>query len=342
LSTPSNVGAVGEHALIDLIRARVPAAPPWLRMGIGDDAAVVEPVPRTLDVVTTDALVEGVHFDRRFTPADAIGHRALAVNLSDLAAMGADPRIAVLSLILPADLAIADLTAMIDGLMALAVRTKTVLAGGNITRTPGPLSLSVTAIGSVHPRKYLVRSGARPGDEVWVSGRIGAAAAGLASLAEGDAAADPVATHGEGMAECREAYLRPEPQLRLGHLLAGNRSASSCIDLSDGLADGLHQIAAASNAGIVIDGHALPIPTGAREWWTQRQIDPVMAALRGGDDYELLFTVSPRHRGRFRAVRQALGALPLTRIGTVTIARTVRLKIAGGECPVPSGYEHFR
>ncbi|MCX6542967.1 MAG: thiamine-phosphate kinase [Acidobacteria bacterium] len=335
MSTPSSVAATGEHALIDLIRTRVPPAPSWVALGIGDDAAVVEPEPRSLDVFTTDALVDGVHFDRAFTPPDAIGHRALAVNLSDLAAMGARPRVALLSLILPDDLPLSDLTAIVDGLLAAAARHKVALVGGNITRTPGPLCIDVTAVGSVHRRKFLTRSGARPGDEVWVSGQVGSAAAGLESLGSGPRTAG-------AMTACEEAYLRPEPRIRLGLLLAANRAASACVDLSDGLADGLHQIASASKAGIVVDAQALPVSTEARAWFVARSADPVMAALCGGDDYELLFTVGPRQRSRLRSVRQALGDLPLTRIGTVTASRTVRLKTAGGACQVPAGYEHFR
>jgi len=335
LTTPSSVAATGEHALIELIRTRVPPSPPWVTLGIGDDAAVVEPEPRTLDVFTTDAMVDGVHFDRAFTPPEAIGHRALAVNLSDLAAMGARPRVALLSLLLPADLLLSDLTAVVDGLLALAARHKVELVGGNITRTPGPLCVDITAVGSVHRRKFLTRSGARPGDEVWVSGWVGSAAAGLASLATGARAAD-------AMRACEEAYLRPEPRIRLGLLLARNRAASACVDLSDGLADGLHRLAAASAAGLVIDGQAVPVAEEAREWYVAHQADPVMAALLGGDDYELLFTVSARQRARFRSVRQTLGGLALTRIGTVTASRSVRLTVDGGECPVPDGYEHFR
>lgn len=335
MSTPSSVAQTGEHALIDLIRSRVPQAPPWVALGIGDDAALVEPEPRTLDVLTTDALVDGVHFNRSFTPPDAIGHRALAANLSDLAAMGAHPRVALLSLLLPADLLLSDLTAIIDGLLGLAARHQVALVGGNITRTPGPLCIDITAVGSVHRRKFLTRTGARPGDEIWVSGQVGSAAAGLASLASGGLS-------GPDMTACQAVWLRPDPRVRLGLLLARNGAASACVDLSDGLADGLHQLAGASKAGLMVDGSALPIAAQARDWFAAHGADPVLAAVCGGDDYELLFTVSPRQRARFRSVRHSLGDLALTRIGTMTASRSVRLKTAAGECPVPAGYEHFR
>jgi len=335
LSTPSSVAQAGERALLELIRTRVPQAPSWVALGIGDDAALVEPEPRTLDVFTTDALVDGVHFDRRFTPPDAIGHRALAANLSDLAAMGARPRVALLSLLLPADLLLSDLMAMVDGLLGLAARHHVALVGGNLTRTPGPLCIDITAIGSVHRRKFLTRSGARAEDEVWVSGQVGSAAAGLASLAS----PGPKAL---GMSRCEEAWLRPEPRIRLGRLLASNGAASACVDLSDGLADGLQQLAHASKAGLIVEGQALPVDAQAREWFASHKADPVMAALQGGDDYELLFTVGARQRARLRTVRQSIGDLPLTRIGSITASGGVRLKTEAGECPVPAGYEHFR
>ena len=331
---PSSVGSLGEHALIALIRDRVPPAPPWVRVGLGDDAAVVETERRRLEVVTTDALVEGVHFDRTFTPPSAIGHRALAVNLSDVAAMGATPRYVLLSLILPAALPVEDLTALLDGLLALAARHGVPLVGGNITRSPGPLIVDITATGTVHERCVLTRAGARPGDEVWVSGQIGSAAAGLAAL-QASPVRDPA------MAACETAFLTPEPRVRLGTLLGRNRAASSCGDLSDGLADGLAQIAAASAVGIELDADAIPVASEARSWFEAHGNDPLTAAVAGGDDYELLFTVGRRRRSRFRTVRQQAGALPLTRIGTVTTIPGVTWTRNGHRETVPSGYVHF-
>jgi len=335
LSTPSSVGDLGEHGLIALIRDRLPAAPAWVHIGLGDDAAVLHPDRNRLEVLTTDALVEGVHFDRTFTPPDAIGHRALAVNLSDLAAMGATPRAALLSLVLPAALPVADLTALVDGLLAVARAHGTVLVGGNITRSTGPLIVDVTALGSVRPRRVLTRTGARPGDDVWVSGAIGAAAAGLGALSAGLQADGDLAT-------CRDAYLRPEPRLRLGRILGGNRAATACVDLSDGLADGLHQLAAASGVGIDIEAGAIPVPEAARAWWAGRGEDALLRAMTGGDDYELLFTVSPRRRRRLETVRRQAGTVPLTRIGSVITGSAVTLVDGDTRTPLPGGYVHFR
>ncbi len=339
------VSEIGEHALIARILGRL-AMPPWVIVGPGDDAAVIEPDRGALDVLTTDAQVDGVHFDRRFVPPDAIGHRALAVNLSDLAAMGARPRAALLSLVLPGDLETSVVDGLLDGLLALAARHRVALIGGNVTRSPGPLMIDVTAIGSVRARRVLKRAGARPGDEVYVTGAIGGAVVGLRLLQ--DRIADSV---GAGLKSpypddfatgCEARYLRPEPRVRAGLLLGRNRAASACIDLSDGLADGIRQIAAASGVGIAVDGEAIPLADGVHEYHRAQGHDPVCAALAGGDDYELLFTARPTLRGRLRAVKQQAGGLPITKIGVVTKAQQLVLRTASGDIDLPAGFEHFR
>ncbi|HEV3215483.1 MAG TPA: thiamine-phosphate kinase [Vicinamibacterales bacterium] len=359
------VAEIGERGLIDRIRARIPPPPSWVIAGIGDDAAVVEPERNALEVITTDALVEGVHFDRSFCgPAD-IGHKALAVNLSDLAAMGAAPRAALLSLMLPAALPVADVDALVDGMLALAERSRIALVGGNITRSPGPLIVDVTVTGSVHRRRMLTRGGARAGDEIYVTGSIGGAAAGLHALqlAEGRNAAtggrsataeQAGAASGRADAFLAEGilrYLRPEPRLRCGLLLGRNRAARACIDLSDGLADGVRQIAQASGVGAVIDAHSLPILSNSRQSTVDsRQAansfegvleSNLFAAIAGGEDYELLFTSSPKLRGRLNGVRRLVKDLPITKIGHVTADRALVLDIDGRKEELPRGWEHF-
>ena len=306
-----------------------------LVLGIGDDCAIVRGPAGEDWLFTTDMLIEGVHFDRAFTPPTAIGHRALAVNLSDLAAMGAEPRLALLSLALPLAFAVADFDAMIGALAALAAQHRLHVAGGNLTRSPGPLVVDVTVMGTLKPRRALRRVGARPGDELYVSGTIGAAAAGLQMLQAG--------------LESRPAtqrYLYPEPRVRLGSLLGRNRAASACMDLSDGLADAVRQIASASGVGAMIDIDAVPIDPDARAWFVSRGLDPVHAAITGGDDYELLVAVRPRTRGRLAAA-QRHGGVPLTRIGLCTGDRAVlaRRTVGGAVTeaqPMPRGYSHFR
>jgi thiamine-monophosphate kinase len=205
--------------------------------------------------------------------------------------------------------------------------------GGNISRSPGPLVVDVTAIGTARRRRILTRSGARPGDEVYVTGTIGDAIAGLESLRQGGS---------QTMSTQEQRYLRPDPRVRAGLALAAHRTASACMDLSDGLADAVRQLAAASGVGMAIDAASLPIAEPVRRWHEARGADPAAAALRGGDDYELLFTVRRAHQGRLRGVRRMLGALAITSIGVVTRERRVVLQAASGTRELPEGFEHFR
>jgi thiamine-monophosphate kinase len=324
-----------ERDLIDYIRSRLPPPPSWLRVPIGDDGAVLEPVRGAFDVLTTDTLVEGIHFDPAFSSPADVGAKALAVNLSDLAAMGAEPRAALLSLSVPRGFPPAALAALSDALVASAAMHRVAIAGGNVTSSPGPLVVTITATGTVKPRRALLRSGARPGDALYVSAAIGAAAAGLGMLRDGHRPA------GEDEAQCVGRYRVPVPRVRLGLLLGRNRAATACIDLSDGLADGARQIADASGTGIVVEADAVPVHPAARRYFAGKGLDPVVAALAGGDDYELLFTASPRRRGALAPVVRLTSGLAITRIGEVTADRAVTLRRDGTDEPLPEGYRHF-
>lgn len=331
LSTPADL--TGERRLIEAIRARVPADPAWLTVGIGDDAAVAVPERGALEVFTTDSVIEGIHFDPRFSTLADAGWKALAVNLSDIAAMGATPRLALLSLALPEQGARADVDGILDGFLALASEARVALAGGNLARSPGPLVVDVTVVGFVRPRRILVRGGARPGDDIYVSGTLGAATAGLAALRAGSA--------DNAMAACASRHRRPIPRVRLGMLLGRNKAASACMDLSDGLADGVRQICDASGVGAAIAAEALPIEPGARQWFERGGLDPVQAAIGGGDDYELLFTVPRRGRGRLATVARQAQGVALTRIGEVTRERDIVLRRDGKQEALPMGFSHF-
>ncbi|MBI4477756.1 MAG: thiamine-phosphate kinase [Acidobacteria bacterium] len=361
------VGELGELGLIARIKARLPESAPGILVGPGDDAAVMERCRGEELAITTDALVDGVHFDRSFVPLDAVGYRALAVNLSDLAAMGARPLTCVLSLGLPARTELAAIDRFLDGFLALASQFGVTLAGGNISNSPNVLFVDVTAIGSVRRRRILARRGARPGDDLWVSGEIGAAAAGLewlrerrdsgfgrlrshdqtertsASLAEARSAEAGVRDSEEEaeFSRCIERFLRPEPRVRLGRALASHRAASSCIDLSDGLGDAVRQLCAASGVGAALEADALPIAPPARRWFESHGQPAIDRAIAGGDDYELLFTSAPRVRRRLDAVAR-LGRVRLTRVGSITADRRVVLQYGGREEELPPGFAHFR
>ena len=348
MAGPASVADCSERELIARIRGQLPAAPGWLLVGIGDDAAVVEPERNRVEVLTVDAVVEGIHFDRAFVPPAAIGHRALAVNLSDLAAMGAAPRLALLSMALPASLPLAEFDAIAAGLAALAARHRLHVVGGNLTRSPGPLMIDVTVMGTVKRRQALTRTGARPGDDLYVSGSLGSARAGLALLQSSVVSHQPAVVSHDAEAgvttetadgRLRVAFLRPEPRLALGIQLARNRAASACMDLSDGLSDGLEQMADASGVGMTIDLAALPIEPGTRAFFDARGQDPVAEALAGGDDYELLIAVRPRTQRRLAEATRR-GGVPLTRIGRCTAERGITLRGAASTA-LPQGFQHF-
>ena len=353
------VAEAGEHRVIELVRSLVPASPSWVQIGIGDDAAVVEPERNRLEVLTTDVVIEGVHFDRAFCDPASIGHKALAVNLSDLAAMGAAPRAALLSLGLPGTLLMSDLTAMLRGLMELAALHKVTLIGGNVARSPGPLFLDVTLTGTVKRRRVLTRSGGRVGDTLYVTGSLGAAAAGLAWLRrnceEAVVAQAPDAMNAatDGVKDAVVRFLRPQPRMRFGLIAGRTKAATACMDLSDGLADAVRQLARASGTGAVIEAEALPVHPGAAEIFSGEskvsvvagsagslQAASLRAALSGGEDYELLLAVSRRSMRRFLAVQRLTG-LPVTRIGTLTAGADLVLRREGNDEPLPAGFEHF-
>jgi thiamine-monophosphate kinase len=333
-----SISTLGERELIARLQQRVSPPPAHVRIGIGDDAAVIAPARNMDDVVTTDSLVEGVHFRRDWSTAEAIGHKALAVNLSDLAAMGATPRASLLSLALPADFPLADFDALLDGYLALSAASGAVLVGGNLTRSPGPLIVDVTALGSVGHRHVLTRTGARKGDELYVTGTIGAAAAGLAMLQAGRdrERADDAAR------SCLERYERPEPRLRCGRIVGRTRAASAAIDLSDGFSDAAWRLAEGGNVGLVVDAAALPVAAGARAWAREASQDAVDFAMGGGEDYEIAFAVPARRRSRFRAAVRRCSGLTVTRVGVFGGAAGVWLERDGAKAPLPrAGFAHF-
>jgi thiamine-monophosphate kinase len=332
------VADLGERALVERIRACVGTGPSWVRIGIGDDAAVIEPPKRMLDVVTTDALVEHVHFDRAFSRPGDIGAKALAVNLSDLAAMGASPRVAVLSLGLPAQFLLEDFDNLVDGFARFAAAHRVALVGGNITRSTGPLFVGVTAIGAVHSRKMLTRGGGRPGDALYVSGRPGAAAAGLAWLRARGARSE-VTPPNETVADAVTRYTRPDPRVRLGTLVGRARAASACIDLSDGLAASVRQLAQACGAGAIVEASAVPWHPSVHMVWPDAA-DGLTAAM-GGDDYELLFAVPGRRRRAFEAVACRRDGPLVTRIGRLTKETEIVMQRGEDGVALPAGYAHF-
>jgi len=298
-------------------------------LGIGDDAALLDmPADRQL-VAALDTLVEGRHFPVGCAPS-SIGHRALAVNLSDLAAMGADPAWCLLALTMPRAQP-AFLQPFSEGLLALAHRHGVALVGGDTTG--GPLAVSVQALGFVPRGAALRRDGGEAGDLLYVSGTPGDAAAGLALLQQG-AADSPDAQQ----AYLLQRFLYPEPRIELGRALRG--LASACIDVSDGLAADAARLAVASGCGAVLDAGQLPLSSALLDAVGAEQAP--LRALGGGDDYELCFTIAPARRAELQA-RMTNVKCRVTCIGL--LEKQSGLRVTRNGVPIDCdtrGYDHFR
>nr|WP_245896387.1 thiamine-phosphate kinase [Ottowia oryzae] len=314
---------------------------PGVALGIGDDCALLTPAPGQQLAISTDMLVEGRHFFADVDPA-ALGHKALAVNLSDLAAMGAQPLAFTLALALPPARAGDDawMSGFARGLFALADEHRCALVGGDTTA--GPLNISITVLGQVPAGQALRRDGARAGDDIWVSGTLGDARLALLAL-QGQLALPP-----DQLATLRQRLEQPTPRLALGTALRG--AATSAIDLSDGLAGDLRHILNASGVGAVLDAKALrtagataATATGLAHARSADAGQDLQHTLTGGDDYELLFTAAPAQREAVRAAGAA-SATPVTRIGRIEPAQGAWLQDAqGGRQPLSDfrSFDHF-
>ena len=341
---------MGELALIEQIRRTFATGPSRLRssavtLGIGDDCAILRPPPDAEILVTTDFTLEGRHFRRDLHPPESVGHRCLARGLSDLAAMGATPLAALLSLALPANLLATPsgrdwIKHFFDGLHALAALHHVPLAGGDTSESPregsgtnGLILADIVLIGAAPKGKALRRSGAHPGDLLYVTGHLGGAAAELASMLKRAPRRARTAN------PAQHPHLFPQPRIDTGKALLRRKLASACIDLSDGLSTDLAHLCQASGLAAVVDQSALPLHPLARKLPPEAALH---AALDGGEDYELLFAAPPSTR-----IPASLAGVPLTRIGTLTSKRPrtpvmTLLKPDGTRTPLnPAGWEHF-
>lgn len=312
----------------DLIARYFTRAPKRAVLGVGDDAALVRVRPGMELAVSTDMFVSGTHFLPEADPR-RLGHKALAVNVSDMAAMGADPRWAVLSVSLP-QVDAAWLRKLSRGFFDLAATFGIDLIGGDTTR--GPLNLCVTIFGEVPSGKALRRDGARAGDDVWVSGDLGSAAVGLAHLQ------GRVRLPGGAAARCVRALEMPQPRVALGRGLRG--VASAALDVSDGLLGDLGHICERSALGADIELDRVPRSADLARVSDSEFVHA--AVLSGGDDYELCFTAPPRVRGRVEALGKRLG-IEVTRIGRMRTGRDVRVFRADGSPHRTHrrGFDHF-
>ena len=318
---------LGEFGLIDRIKAKV-AASPSVPIGIGDDAAALLPTPGTVTLITSDMLLEGVHFDLSFCDPQSLGRKSLSVNLSDLAAMGAQPRQFLLSIALPAEIPLEFLDGFMTGVMEQAERFGVTLVGGDTCASKGGLAISITALGEQRPERVVTRSGALPGDLICVSGSVGDAAAGLAELRRGVR---------EGGLVSRQ--LDPQPRVELGVALAELGLASAMIDVSDGVLADLGHICEMSGVGARLDLAKLPL---SDQYRAACGADPYAMALSGGEDYELLFCV-PRTAAAGLEVLFARLGITVSLIGEITDGDGVALVAADGGAYTAArrGFNHF-
>ena len=310
-----------------------------LRLGIGDDCALIRPLPQEEMAVTTDLSIAGRHFRLDWHPAESVGHRALARGLSDLAAMGARPVAAFLSLGLPRELTTSPnrrkawIQRFLDGLLALAAVHKTPLAGGDLSESPIPFA-DIVLIGSVPTGCALLRSGARPGHLLYVTGSLGGSAAALARLAQ-LAAAQPAGSNPPRISQKLETvlapHLYPQPRIAQGLALQRRGLASAAIDVSDGISTDLTHICQESGVAAEVDAALLPIHPAAS----------LSRALNGGEDYELLFTAPPTVR-----LPRTIAGVKITRIGRIVPALRNQPALTlitpqGRQALNPQGWEHF-
>jgi thiamine-monophosphate kinase len=323
---------IGEFGLIELIRKAVSKKTPEVILGIGDDAAVFKTPKTKWNLATVDSLVEGVHFDRRFTDFETLGWKSLAVNISDIAAMGGNPRWALLNLTLTESISTENVMSLCRGIKRCADRFHTRVIGGNISRAHADFSVTVTMLGEVSPKYCLRRSGAKVGDVIAVTGDVGAAHAGLKVLQSSlDKKLFPHSVR---------KHLTPTPRNRwIAELLRNKIRIHSCIDLSDGFVSDLHHVCEASRVGAELRKDQIPIHEETKRISELMNENALDYALHGGEDYELAITLT---KAEFRKAKSILKK-NLTVVGLITKTKRIIGISSGGEKAeiLPTGFKHF-
>ncbi len=326
----------GEPALIEALARRFGAGPAEVVLGIGDDCAALDLGGADYLLWTMDTLVEGVHFDLAYFTLEQLGRRSLAVNLSDLAAMGGSPRYALLSLGWPPGRDITGALEVGQGLAQAAREFGVAVIGGDTIASPAGVIVTVSLLGTVPRAEMLRRTGARRGDRIYVTGPLGEAAAGLEILRR------QLAVPPDLKEALCQAHLSPRPQLAAGRLLARQGLATALIDLSDGVATDLFHICRASGVGARVEAALLPVSPGVRTVAEILKQDPLKLALTGGEDYQLLFT-SAKPPEALEAAFSRAGLPPPLPLGEMVAGEAVILATSGGEQDISgAGYDHFR
>lgn len=340
---PKATFAIREFDLIRTLQHRHGAEGASIIRGIGDDAAVIVPAKKRWQLVTTDLLTEGIHFDFLTAGCSDIGFRAAAANLSDIAAMGGTPHYMLVSVAIPRNGTSQQVQQLYRGMMAACRPHKVRLIGGDTTASAATWFISITLIGSVTPGRALFRRGARVGDDLYVTGTLGDSLAGLKLLRQAHRKANTPLLPPRHRAFLIRRHLRPTARIAEGQWLSIHGWATAAIDVSDGLSGDLHHICEESHVGVDINLSALPISPACLAYAKSTAEDPITLALAGGEDYELLFTVASRHRRRFEELAAAQ-QISFTRIGRIKPTRSGVHSLApdGKRQPLPiTSYEHF-
>lgn len=337
---------MNEFDFIERIRSRAESrgAASELVRGIGDDAAVIKQFTGRDTLITSDLLVEDIDFRRETTSARSLGHKALAVSLSDIAAMGARPRWALIALGVPPDIWSRDFVDnFYDGFLSLADRYDVRVIGGDVSRTHEKIVIDSIVMGECAAGQSILRSGAKPGDHVFVTGSLGGSAAALRLLERGLHLKNDHADNEESdsIEQLLMRHLRPEPRVGWGLVLGEEGLATAMIDISDGLSSDLHHLSRESKVGATIELARLPVDPKLAIICGRRALDPLMLALHGGEDFELLFTVAPENVTRLPAKVDGVG---LTRIGRMSESVTEVVVAEAGRVWVlePGGWQHFK
>lgn len=336
---PSPITEIGEFSLIERLRKILPKADdPELLVGIGDDAALIKVNDQRAILLTCDIQIEGQHFQREYMSPYQIGARAMAVNLSDIAAMGGTPRYALVSLGLPPSLSIEDYDSLFSGMKDELYLASAAIIGGNLARSSDKLIVDITLLGEVNLPYFRTRSGAKVGDRIFVSGKLGASGAGFKVLQKYGT------TYPEKFRPEVEAHIHPQPRIELGKKLAQLDFVTAMIDISDGLAGDLYHICEMSKVGAVIKLDQLPMADHIQEISSLTHTSVLDLALHSGEDYELLFTVHPDvSEEKIKALSDLL-SLPLTEIGEILPAiEDYYLQNNKGDkiALQPKGWDHF-
>ncbi|MCL6454110.1 MAG: thiamine-phosphate kinase [Alicyclobacillus sp.] len=327
-----------EFGLIRRLTGRVPGTAADVRIGIGDDAAAVAFPAGTDVLVSTDTMVGGRHFLPATMGMADIGYKAAVASISDIAAMGGEPRHVLVALGVSQEVGPDELDRVYDGIGDACRAFACAVVGGDVVATDGPLFVNTTVLGWVEAGRAIRRGGAQPGDVVFLTGEVGSAEAGLRDLLQPEMTA---VVHPADRADVRQAHQRPTPQVAAGRIFAAE-GATSCDDISDGLASELNEIADASGVRIRVDERRIPISTAARNIARQRGEDPLEYAWYGGEDYQLVGTASPFVFARILARCESIG-VKVAQIGRVEAGDgVVADRLAGGiDIVLPRGYNHF-